>query len=78
MRAYLHQDFDLDSPDWESIVDIFKGAEPTSVAALAGEIGTYLALPPEDRPPIEDLGCSYRPPYDQDAWLADVRTRLLI
>ena len=82
--AYFHQDYDLESPSVDSVIDLFREEESdASVAELLSEIDRLLVSRQSDRDLRElwvvNWGASYDPVdggHDMRNWLTAVRERL--
>jgi hypothetical protein len=64
LAAYFHQDWDLDDPTWEAVVDRFAADAPDLVPAARLDLARLLAAPDDEMERIvhEDLSCEFYPP----------------
>jgi len=82
--GYFHQDWNLDDPNWQDVVDCFvryEGEEAArqvrdAVGKLLGKVESDLQLAKV----LEDLGCYYwaGSPSEQRVWLENVNATLQV
>lgn len=83
LAAYFHQDWALEQPTPEAVVDYFRDSEsPEQVMATRDDLARLLARDLDEEAlgaAARGLGCEYDPTRDGGrwrAWLEDVRARL--
>ena len=83
LAAYFHQDWALEQPTPEAVVDYFRDSEaPEQVAATRDELARLLARDLDDAAlgdVARELGCEYDPTRDGGSWrgwLESVQARL--
>lgn len=80
LSSYLHEDWKLFNPDWESAVDMFVELEPALARRVPGQVKEILAQNAseddiEDR--VDELGCGYYPVGGRwREWLTSVAERV--
>ncbi|MDP9352685.1 MAG: contact-dependent growth inhibition system immunity protein [Chloroflexota bacterium] len=78
MAGYFHQDWDLDDPTWEAVVERYlRDANPSQIVALHRELGRVLERSKEEhleRLLFQDWGCQFdpRPEYSLREWLVAI------
>jgi CdiI immunity protein len=84
LGAYFHQDWDLEGPDWQSVIAAYRAeSDPEDAACSARDISALLAATLDDaeleRLFYDAFGCGYYPPgagLTVREWLLEVRRAL--
>ncbi|HYW07392.1 MAG TPA: contact-dependent growth inhibition system immunity protein [Longimicrobium sp.] len=66
LAGYFHQDWDLDDPTWEAVVDHFARDAPDLVPPARRDLARLLAAPDGDveRILFDEIMCAFYPPGD--------------
>lgn len=76
LGCYFHQDWQHYGPTWQHALEAFLQDDPSTVAAVPGEIDDMLAAIDDDTQlerRLIDMGMAYDPPEGDRAWLNAVR-----